>query len=407
MGRITLTEEDVENIETLLSLADLSKLVKTPRLADLLEPDSPTQLRRFVDAVISKSIALPGPGSPQWIGLTHLAPGPAYRSLVNVLAYRPDAVTVITLNYDPVLEYACWCMGLPFSYGSGYGQGVEILKLHGSSSWLLCENPGCPRRHDLRIAPVDHVGADDAGSGYLRAQAADCEACGGRLTPLIVPPTWLKEFEHPVLTAAWTRAVDALHDAEVYIAIGCSLAPGDAHVRQLLHLGFSSGRLRQALIAVGPDPGAEERWSGLVRRSWARTRLDTHQETLETVAWDVLGKALVMPESARRADRSVLLPITRSPHLNADEVRRLRELMAKHGVEPDRLSDGLGGVDWTDIARGLRGGAPAGAPSIETYRAVLREARFDWTPGGSVLPAHGERFAAPPELGVEHASPPT
>jgi hypothetical protein len=206
----SITEEDVENVENILSLADLSKLVGKPPIQNLAQPHLSDHLRRFIDAVITKSVNVPNPLSPAWQGRE--ANGPLiYKQLIRALAYHGSRITVFTTNYDCLVEYACYCMGISFTYNRALADGVEILKLHGSSNWLQCSNVDCERHKEVRVSPIQHRprGAD-LDSGYLETVDTNCEKCGSQLTPMVVPPTWAKDVDNHTLRETWSRAVEVL-----------------------------------------------------------------------------------------------------------------------------------------------------------------------------------------------------
>jgi hypothetical protein len=111
--------------------------------------------------------------------------------------------TIISFNYDCVLEKAANDLHLKVSYGlDGYAQpngpvpflgvgneGVRLLRLHGSVNWATSG----PTQESVRIYP-QYPGVVDG------------EA------PLLVPPSWQKTFGSP-LGKVWDAAVDALATA--------------------------------------------------------------------------------------------------------------------------------------------------------------------------------------------------
>jgi NAD-dependent SIR2 family protein deacetylase len=379
----SITEEDVENVETLLSIADLSKVLQAPP-PPLDQPGLADRLRRFIDAVITKSVNLPTPASPVWYETTIDAPG-IYRQLIRALSFHRGAATIITLNYDCIIEYVCHCMGLPFTYNRNLADATEILKLHGSSNWLQCSDPFCTGTATAILSPMEHAPrADECDTGHIRCTKTLCDACGGTLTPIIVPPTWAKHLEDPMLVSAWSRAVDALSQADVFIAVGFSLPISDAHVRQLLHLGFASGNLRQALVVVGNDPESEHRWTRAFRESWRDTRLDVRtslfDRCLNPAILPILGTPQFHGDLGYVAN---LLPAPQSREQMAGILDKLHAGMRRHQLENT-------GIDWAAVARQMRAGTQPVPDSIRIYGEILREEQLHWLPLGPVLPAHGE-----------------
>ncbi len=390
---LSITEEDIENVENLLSLADLSRVIKNPPLEMLSDPHLSDRLRRFIDAVITKSVNIPKPTSPAWLG-----PANVYAQLVRALAYLGNHVTVITVNYDCLLEYACSCMGLPYTYKRSY-PGTEILKLHGSINWLRCPNLSCKGHAELKISPIRHVPhATDPDIGYIERCEKTCSICEEELTPLLVPPTWTKSMEDPILSETWSRAVRALADCETFVSVGYSLSDGDIHVRELLHMGFSSPKsqhmgfsppkLQQALVVVGSDEDSARRWSSLFRQSW-RQRVEIRQAKFESVVIPAILPALVIPESYGDHLSRDLLPVSEVIQ-NHEAIREgLRDALHHHKIDP---GSGLGGIDWGHVAKELRAGVGTKHDNIILYRQILTDLGLSWTPSGPILPTHGNSF---------------
>ena len=391
-AQFSISEEDIENIEDLLSLVDLASLISRPPIDSLSRSGLADHVRRFIDAVVAKSARVPGPHSPAWCGSASAGPL-VLKALTRALAYLGNNVTVLTTNYDCLVEYACYCMGLPFTYNRSLGEGVEVLKLHGSHNWVRCSHVGCPAHANPQVSPIEHH-AHDAGSdvGYLGRVKTLCEACGSQLTPVIVPPTWAKHVDNEALRETWSRAVCVLGQAEAFVAIGYSLPLADAHLRHLLHLGFSSGVLRQALAVVGDDQGSADRWSDIFRQSWRNNRFEARQASFSKAFAPAIRPALVVPygfeDKTKDRINATLLPISPAFQRTPDLRNRLRLAMEQHGLDPNR-SDGLGGVDWAEVVAGMRsGGAPKGQSTV-TYRQIVVESGLDWRPDGPIEPTHG------------------
>ena len=367
-----ITEHDSENVENLLSLADLaSRLITKAPIEELNSPELPGQLRRFIEAVITRSVSMPSPTSPNWPKGENSA-GP-YGKFARTLAYLGGRVTVITLNYDCVLEYACYSMGLPYSYDRDGGDGLEILKLHGSSNWLRCSTEGCTQRKNLTISEISHrpikEGADE---GFIERASLVCEVCETELSPLIIPPTWAKSFDIE-LQRTWTRAVEALADAEVLVAIGISLPDTDAHFRELLHTGLSSSRLRQALAIVGPDEEAGRRWSHLFRESWRNARFEVRHATFERMLRNAIHSALGVPADFGGGLNKSMLPLS----FGFEGMPAIEAMLIEEGLAVD-------GVDWGTVLQKVRQD-----DFRHEHPKALVKLGLDWIPQGPTLPVHG------------------
>ncbi len=379
----SITEQEVDNVENLLSIADLSQLVEHPPLDKLRDESIPLRLRRFIDAVVSKSVRMPSPASAGWLEGDQAL---GYRRLVEALAWHGQRVSVITTNYDCALEYACYCMGLPFTYSRSDDGALEILKLHGSLNWLRCSNRECPEHDELIVSPLRHQAREQDGDvGHVARVDDTCATCGERLTPMIVPPTWIKQFDNNVLRDAWSRALSVLTEAEAFVAIGYSLPATDTHVRQLLHLGFVPAALRQAAVVVGPDDEAFGRWEAMFRESWRR--LDVRRARFERVADTVVLPALVVPRDVGERHLRGLFPISQHIHERDALVEQLATAMEAHNLPNDPTK-----VDWTSVAARLRRGEPSLGEADSIYRAIMVDLQLDWVPTGTILPVHGRQL---------------
>lgn len=380
-----ITEEDIENVENLLSLAELADLIPSLPLNKSLPTQLATSVRRFVEAVLVKAIRMPAPDSQQWLGLYG---GPVHKLLVAALAHYGNKITVISLNYDCVLEYACHCMGVPFTYDRERGDGAEILKLHGSVNWLSCPQTNCQDRGNVQIAELQYKSIPgESDSGTVEALITECPSCSTQLRPHIVPPTWAKPLHDDILRQTWARAVDRLSAAETLVAIGYSLPEADPKIRELLHVGLSSAKLRQAMVIVGRDENASDRWGKFFRDSWRDYRLDIRKRNFEEVVNPFLFRALSIDDSAFGHNHLQLLPLPESPATNVQARENLVASLKAHKVWEE--VHGVTGVDWVGVARDVRMGKSTTHDSVKVYRKILKELGFDWTPDKLIVPTHG------------------
>src|SRR5262249_23929202 len=121
---------------------------------------------------------------------------------------EPGAVSFITTNYDPLIEFAILGIGSynvdfairtlvrPFHpERATYKQSVTVLKLHGSTSWAVCSSESCRFNHEKRIL------ARDADPRWLPVSFGvvplPCPVCRQQtLRPLLVPPARGKEIRY-------------------------------------------------------------------------------------------------------------------------------------------------------------------------------------------------------------------
>lgn len=148
-----------------------------------------------------------------------------------------DEDTVITLNYDLIVDYTLFEISPKDNSGSltldcllyrmysllgkmqlmsgerpslyhDYTKIGHYLKLHGSIDWLYCINQTCGN-HQLFFP-------NWIGSPQIHNQPGDlCSLCGSPLVSVIIPPTMHKSFENfPKLGFLWSLAYRELKQAD-------------------------------------------------------------------------------------------------------------------------------------------------------------------------------------------------
>jgi hypothetical protein len=115
---------------------------------------------------------------------------------------------------------------------------LKLLKLHGSTNWLLC--PNCNRLYtgvggeeeawDLYVLPQDCPTCERAprGTGRFHKPASPL------LEPFLITPTYVKVFDNPHIRMTWHNAYMDLAEATEVVFVGYSLPEADYHLRTLL-----------------------------------------------------------------------------------------------------------------------------------------------------------------------------
>ena len=207
------------------------------------------------------------------------------------LAQRVDRAqdTVISYNYDVLFDDALKASsddyGLPFAgahdgtpglsrleaYGCepqvqpdspGAVERVPVLKLHGSLNWLGFEHADGLRLGSevfyLRKATDVSFGSNSWWRGFGPVRNDDT-GVSRRLRPIIVPPTFAKDFwKGGLLWTLWLRAKEALEKCNRVVIIGLSLREADYQTRWLLRTSLTAGRPRDVEIDI-VNPSSEDR----------------------------------------------------------------------------------------------------------------------------------------------------
>ncbi len=171
----------------------------------------------------------------------------------------PESTSLISLNYDLLLDHALFTMGIEPDYSLDFFDGhhapsprrtFRLYKLHGSLNWGYC--PSCfstVLTRERRLRP-DEV----------------CPTCEGLMRVLIIPPTPLKTPPSPFLSALWKKAEWELAQAKEVVFIGYSLSESDANIRYMLFRGFFGHAPKVTVVLKQPPSEASSPIMGRYER---------------------------------------------------------------------------------------------------------------------------------------------
>lgn len=192
--------------------------------------------------------------------------------------------TIITLNYDTLVEDGLQLLGVPYNYGTGDFKeipkapsqesqpraDIRILKLHGSVNW--------GRRVDDPMRSTEIALFPDYAALRLASMA-----------PVIVPPTWQKGAL-PQLFTVWNDAVKALRTATRVVIIGYSIPATDTHFKYLLAAGLQDNISLRKVYFVNPALKDDELDCPLKQRVLSVFRREHFEQgVIEFVPKDVRG----------------------------------------------------------------------------------------------------------------------
>jgi len=181
--------------------------------------------------------------------------------------------TIITLNYDTVLDSALWRRGWDPKRGYDLAGGkqkirwranggvpdselstLRLLKLHGSVNWFV---RGTFSRLEAAF-----------GKKPVRVTAPRINEIARHIRQ-IIPPIYGKVFKHDHWRRLWNRAYQALLDAEILIVVGCSLIDTDFHLRALVsrvaRWRKAQGSLFRSVVLVDNKVRVRRKWKHALR----------------------------------------------------------------------------------------------------------------------------------------------
>lgn len=310
---------DPENIEELFSLAAASvggSIDRDVRLAIAATIDfaastlSPSTVQpRRPEIRVDQQAGWTAPAT--WSLVQPIVPGeggyyqcPLYEFYVGLMAGALTGAlkgarhnTIITFNYDLIVESALSDLGKAYSYGfkkktvnfddsakcvqAADAHSVDVLKLHGSVNWAL---PGSQGRKMTVYGSYSHLVANE-------------------LCPIIAPPTWRKVITRQI-EDVWKAAVSALSTATRVLVIGFSIPRTDPHFKYLIAAGLRENiSLRQFLFVNPSAPQLVRRLHGVVRRE--KGVVDALELTTAQFFFE--------PDWRRRINRELAAPYSRHP----------------------------------------------------------------------------------------------
>jgi len=222
---------------------------------------------------------------------------PTYHRLWEAIHRLNRNVSIITLNYDTLLEqsfdflfrrygYIDYCIPLmndephrrltryrfwinprrPVAARKGESPvPFKILKLHGSLNWKYCN---CCRQ--TLLTPWDRSIDLNRGTliGTLQPQEETydfaCPIDGTDFQTLILPPSYIKTLDHPVISYLYGETAREIRSCKRFVFIGYSLSDADVHIKALLKKNLHP---KAELVVINPKGSQEliRQYGGLCR----------------------------------------------------------------------------------------------------------------------------------------------
>ena len=201
----------------------------------------------------------------------------------NQLTQKEDALAVITMNWDDILEktlselcinhnneltrnqiktYPDLCFydyslsanpeHIPSTHIKAKGhKNIKILKMHGSLAWLKC--PKCGRIYTDYSNEIASEEFSDMKCPHCSDDSRPQEE-NPILRSLIITPTFLKSLENLNLKNIWHNAFIDISEADEIVFIGYSFPDADFEMRCLLKKACKSTAKIHVVLSAGDDP---------------------------------------------------------------------------------------------------------------------------------------------------------
>jgi len=187
---------------------------------------------------------------------------------------RTEKAAIVSFNWDLILDYHLFKGDLDSkSYGlfKKLGRGPVLLKPHGSLNWY--QGTQLDRVSELRRIEIFHSKDESkCVHAFLRPRGVKSKS-GKRYTPLIIPPTYFKDFKPSIFKRLWQNCTDVLSTPKRLVFLGYSLPAADLHAHFIFRCGFHNqlnGRIKDntsrypatgagEVIIVNPDQEAARR----------------------------------------------------------------------------------------------------------------------------------------------------
>lgn len=275
---------NIYNIEEVFSAFEMGRLInKLPGISTKEEIEQIlVSTKRLIYETLDKSTALMIPSRSEppdaCIGYKRLVEFINKKNRENI-----DACSVITFNYDLLLDYALYKQKLKVSYclneiNEDKENQVKLMKLHGSLNWFMQEN----EKNDVVSLYLDDIFEDT--KYYLNTGGEDktfyidpikwlsgknYRYNGKSIIPeaILVPPTFNKMEKNERIVNVWRQASLELTKAENILICGYSHPETDIFFKYLFALGISGDSIIKNFVVYDPETEIEGKYRNILGRS--------------------------------------------------------------------------------------------------------------------------------------------
>lgn len=142
---------------------------------------------------------------------------------------------IISFNWDLLLDHLLFDSFTSSSYGltPEINQYPLLLKPHGSLNWFHAKD--LKHVKDEKRNVIFSKGSSQI-SAFIYPRRIQSKR--REYAPIIVPPTFLKDFEHPIFENLWINCTQVLSTAKNIVFLGYSMPSADMQAKFILRCGF-------------------------------------------------------------------------------------------------------------------------------------------------------------------------
>jgi len=231
-------------------------------------------------------------------------------SIVRWAEFANDHDTVLTFNYDTLVERAIATAGKPWNHGTvpASDTGIPVFKLHGSIDWVVAHRCESFSKLDLLFDKTNENRLD-RNTGHVEddyrlwrsrtreqlrkwIEGRDLQSVPNNASPRTVGIAGLGAYKElhqvPGLGHIWRRGLRALYNADLAVVIGFSMSDFDA-MAQMQFAQVASARARENrdlhVTVINPyvDEAAKKRFRQVFRN------VDFVESAHESFDWSSLN----------------------------------------------------------------------------------------------------------------------
>jgi hypothetical protein len=187
---------------------------------------------------------------------------------------QEDSAAIVSFNWDLILDHLVFdgeVAAVNYGLSQHLGKGPLLMKPHGSLNWYRGTAINVLSQ-SKRIEIFHHKDAQKCVHAFTFPRGIKSKS-GKKYPPLIIPPTYLKDFRPSIFRQLWKNCTDVLSTPRKIVFLGYSLPEADLHAQFIFRCGFYNqlnGRLKAdgtrhtptgpaKVIIVNPAKDAAER----------------------------------------------------------------------------------------------------------------------------------------------------